>query len=370
MNTFKRRAAFTLVEIMTASVIMTFIVLGILNITTQILNTWSRASGQLQSYFDAGVLGAVIQEDLESLKVKKDGRAWLEVAYPQNVGYLTGDDYLDTTPLKPPEIMFYSPTLLRPRYTREQMMAANEGDGKTAKRIPGSVCAIKYQVGLKSPFMESSTNPSDNESQYNAFYGFYRAVIDPKSTALEAMGNVIQGYSKDPAAEDYRYALQNNLWNKTCTVIDENGVEQPGKDLKSWVLAPENLIVMNVVDFRVTFAVFYPNPDAGSNMDEPDYKTGYIAPGVPFVVGRKILTDSAYEFSQGGNIQPLDPRLLEEGFLAFADVSITILSDAGAREMRAMMKNNSISPEDFKRLVLQHGTTVNRRVQFISEPQE
>lgn len=218
--------------------------------------------------------------------------------------------------------------------------------------------------------MESSTNPSDNESQYNAFYGFYRAVIDPKSTALEAMGNVIQGYSKDPAAEDYRYALQNNLWNKTCTVIDENGVEQPGKDLKSWVLAPENLIVMNVVDFRVTFAVFYPNPDAGSNMDEPDYKTGYIAPGVPFVVGRKILTDSAYEFSQGGNIQPLDPRLLEEGFLAFADVSITILSDAGAREMRAMMKNNSISPEDFKRLVLQHGTTVNRRVQFISEPQE
>ena len=117
----QNRKAFTLVEIMAASAIMTLIVLGVLIITTNILNTWSRASGQLQTYFDAAVVGSIIQEDFESIKIRKDGRAWLQVAYPQSVGLLTGEDDMDSVPLRPPEIMFYSPTMLRPRYTREHI---------------------------------------------------------------------------------------------------------------------------------------------------------------------------------------------------------------------------------------------------------
>ena len=54
--------------------------------------------------------------------------------------------------------------------------------------------------------------------------------------------------------EDYRYALQMNLWGQRCTVIDENGVEQPMQDLRSWTLDPENLLAMNIVDFSLSTA--------------------------------------------------------------------------------------------------------------------
>ena len=244
---FGNRKAFTLVEIMAATAIMTIIVLVVHTITTQVLNTWNRASGQLQTYFEANNLASVIQEDLESMKIKKDGRAWLEVRYPENVGQMTGTEYLEAIPMRPPEMMFYAPTLLRPRYTREHMSDAIAEDGTVTVTIPGSLCAIKYQISLKSQFMEASSNTAENEAQYDAFYGFYRAVIDPKSTATEAMGMSMQGYSSSRDSEDFLYALSNNLWEKTCTVINEGGEYQPGVNLKTWTLAPENMLVMNML---------------------------------------------------------------------------------------------------------------------------
>ena len=364
MKTNKK--AFTLVEIMAASAIMTIIVLAVLNVTTNILKTWNSASGELKNKFDGSVICNILQEDFESAIFKKDGRAWFQIEYPETVSVLSGSNYMDNTPLKPPEIMFYSSTLVRPRYTRENMSAARQGnESYPPVPIPGNVCAMKYQLAVKSPFMKSGSDPSVNEGQYNAFFGLYRAVVDSRSTVLEAMGDVVQGYSKSDS-ESFKYALSNNLWTKACTIIDEQGVEQPGQDLKGWTLAPENLLAMNVVDFRITLGVFYKNPNSGLN--EPLYKIAYIPPGTAVTVGPKILADSAFSYGSGGGKSPVATNLIEDGFLGFADFSITLISDAGAKEMRALMKNGKMSVEDFKRLVLTHGHTVTRRVQFMAEP--
>lgn len=363
------KKAFTLVEIMAASAIMTIIVLAVLSVTTNILNTWNRASGELKNNFDGTVVGKILQDDFESIMIKKDGRAWFQIDYPESVSVLTGSNYLDTTPLKPPEIMFYSSTTLRPRYTREQVSAANQEDSERAKQaipIPGSVCAIKYQLAVKSPFMAASSDSSGNETQYNAFFGLYRTVIDPRSTVLEAMGDNIQGYSPDPNSEAFRYALSSNLWQKSCAVIDEQGVEQPGQDLRGWALAPENLLVMNVVDFRVTLGIFYKNPNGGIN--EPEYKVAFIPPGTPVAIGPRILASNAYGIGSGGGKYPVESSLVENGFLAFADFSITFISDMGAKEMRNLIKTGNLTLEEYKRLVTQYGNTVTKRVQFMAEP--
>ncbi len=365
-----RKKAFTLIEIMAASAIMTIIVLGVLSITVNVLKTWNRASGQLQTYFDAGVVANIIQEDLESLKIKKDGRAWLQVSYPHAVGALTGENDMDFAPMRPPQIMFYAPTLLRPRYTRDNIASAQK-DAAHTEQIPGSVCAIKYQLALKSPFMESSGNPGDGESQYNAFYGFYRTVIDPKSTAMECMGETVQGYSPDPASEDFKSALEENVWSKSCTVIDEEGQERPEQDLRAWAVSPGNLLSMNVVDFRVTFAVMYENPEYHGEEGESPYKIAYIPPGSAFTVGKMILADRAYEMGLNGR-EPIDVSSPEfkGGALTYADISMTCISDEGARLMRAQMRQGTLSQDGFKKLVLEHGNTVVRRIQFIAEPVE
>lgn len=362
----KRKPAFTLIEILAASAIMTVIVLAVLSVTTTILSTWNRSSGQLKNYFDANVVMSVIQEDLEGIKIKRDGRAWLEVSYPEEIGFLRGADYKGTIPLKPPCVMFYSSTLLRPRYSRENLQTAIAENDQPVKLIPGSVCAVKYSIGLKSPFLKAAASRSENERQINAFYGFYRAVIDPRSTALEASGNLVQGYSKDVDSQSYKFALSNNLWSKICTIVDEEGVERQGQDLRTWALDPENLLAQNVVDFRISFGVLYPD----TSSDQPDAKRlAIIPPGVAFTAGRKILFDTAtakaFEFGGAGGTTEVDTAELEDGTLAFADISMTVVSEAGAREMRALMTSKRMTEELFKEMVLRHGSTVTRRIHFI-----
>ena len=139
--------------------------------------------------------------------------------------------------------------------------------------------------GPEPAILLGGLDESVNPSQYNAFYGLYRAVIDPKSTVLEAMGPEKQGTYE---TEDYRYALQMNLWGQRCTVIDENGVEQPMQDLRSWTLDPENLLAMNIVDFRVRFAISYDNPSYTPGANIPKKKIAYVPPGVGFAVGKKM----------------------------------------------------------------------------------
>ena len=60
---------------MAASAIMTIIVLAVLSVTTNILNTWNRASGELKNNFDGTLVGKILQDDFESIMIKKDGRA-------------------------------------------------------------------------------------------------------------------------------------------------------------------------------------------------------------------------------------------------------------------------------------------------------
>lgn len=216
--------------------------------------------------------------------------------------------------------------------------------------------------------MEGQSDESANASQYNAFYGLYRAVIDPKSTVLEAMGPEKQGTYEN---EDYRYALQMNLWGQRCTVIDENGVEQPMQDLRSWTLDPENLLAMNIVDFRVRFAISYDNPSYTPGANIPKKKIAFVPPGVGFAVGKKIMVEAPlYSYAVGGGRESVVPTEVENGTLAYADISMTFMSDAGAREMRALMKGQNLSLDKFKELVLAHGNTVTRRVIFMSEPIE
>ena len=366
----KNRKAFTLVELMAASAIMAIIVLGVLSVTSNILKTYTRATTQLQNFFDANVVGNILMEDLESIEIKRDGRAWLQVSYPKDVGMLTGRTYTSNAPIRPPEIMFYAKTSLRPKYTKENTVFTTGEQMQQSVMIPGSLCAIKYQIALKSPFLKSQGDGGNDENQYNAFYGFYRAVIDSRSTILENMGRDKQGYVSNPEDESYRNALYANVWQGTSSVIDERGEEVSGVPLETWSRSPENLLASNVVDMRVTFAVMYKNKHNHDDENAPKYRVAYIPPGIPFTVGPRILTDEAYEITSTGERVNVDTSSEEfrGGNLTFADISVTFISEAGAREMRALMRGKNMTQEHFKRIVLQHGNTVVRRVRFMSEP--
>ena len=86
-------------------------------------------------------------------------------------------------------------------------------------------------------------------------------------------------------------------------------------------------------------------------------------------MAKKFLSKNR-SYGAGGGKESVAPTEVENGTLEYADISMTFISDAGAREMRALMKGQNLSLEKFKELVLAHGNTVTRRVIFMSEPVE
>ncbi len=363
---FRARKAFTLIEIMAASAIMSGIVVLVLILTSNVLNTWTSASSRLQSFFDGGVVGSIIQEDLESMFVRKDGNIWFTVNYPPTpVGMLSGRSNFEMTPMRPPELMFFSRTSYRPLFTFQN---------NTKITLPGNLCAIKYQIAVKNPFLDSTGNYSEDEMQNNAFYGIYRAVIDSRSTMTEVIPTVAE------ASANNIFALS-DMWERgKSSILAEDGSFKQGVELNKWALSPENLLTMNLIDFRLTFAVTYPNPEAGEfqqGANVPKYKVAYIPPGVPFTVGDTISVSQdgiaeIYEYTDRGKSHgTVDPDALGRGYISSIDVSMVFISEQGAREMRALMKSGNMTEEKFKDLATRYGSkAISKTIELVSEPQE
>lgn len=353
----RAKKAFTLVEVMAASTIMVLLIGAVLYMVGQVLASWNDSAGKIQGYFEGDSLADFMQQDLQSMVIKRDGRAWMEVSYPKDVGMLTGTS-IGSLPLRPPEIMFFSPTYIRPRFDSSQLM--NRSTNRSS--IAGSVCAVKYQLSFKSPFQEGSSNEGSNQKQFNAFYGLYRGVIDSKSTFEEALGDA-QG-----DVNNNQYALQ-RFWSGTCSVLNDQGAYDKGADLKSWILSPENFIAANVVDIQVTFAIMYKPEGKVVAEGKSPYEVAYIEPGTPFTVADKIYVDGRlFQRSSGGGKASVSPSEVENGFLAFAELSVTFLSDTGVLEMRNMPSEGKL--EKFKEIRLKYGTTTTRKIKFIVEPTE
>lgn len=352
-----KRGAFTLIEVMLAASIMVVIIGAVLVAVGNIMESWNRSSGRIQGYTEGDALADFMAQDLESMVVKRDGKAWMQVIYPYNVGDLTGTS-VGGLPIRPPQIMFFSPTYLRPRFDSSQMM--NKATERTP--IPGSICAVKYQLSYKNPFMDGSANEGSNANQPNAFYGLYRAVLDSRSTFEDALGDA-QG---DEMTNEYALA---NFWAGSATVLNENGAYVRGTDLKSWVLSPENFLAPNVVDFQVTFGIMY-KEERALGPEESPYSVAYIPPGTAFTIADKIYVDGQlYKRSDGGGLAAVSPVEVENGFLSFAEISVTFISDAGAMELKNL-KGSDKSLQKFQELRQVHGTTTSRKIQFRVQPAE
>ena len=88
MKTLQLRArsaakrAFTLIEIMVATVIMVVLVGLVIQITSEVLKVWSRSSGKLAANAEARIAMDMITQDLETAVFRNNGQQWLRVEAP------------------------------------------------------------------------------------------------------------------------------------------------------------------------------------------------------------------------------------------------------------------------------------------------
>ena len=195
-TTGKRRSAFTLIEIMVATVVMIVLTGLVIQITGEVLKVWNRSSGKLSANAEARIALDLLTQDLETAVFRNNEQQWLRVEAPVDPG---GNYTNQTVALK-----LFSPALDRQKF---------EADGVTA--IPGDICGIAYRLAFKESYAGG-----DN------VYALYRFIEDPKDT----FNNLIGPSTTDP---DVQKSLVGSVWDE-INVTSEN-----------------NYLASNIIEFKV-----------------------------------------------------------------------------------------------------------------------
>ena len=207
--TGKRRSAFTLIEIMVATVIMIVLTGLVIQITSEVLKVWNRSSGKLSANADARIALDLLTQDLETAVFRNNKQQWLRVEAPVDPG---GNYTSQTVALK-----LFSPALDRQKF---------EADGETP--TPGDICGIAYRLAFKESYAGGEN-----------VYALYRFIETPKNTFDVLMGPSITN-------PDAQKALTGGVWAES-SVTDE-----------------QNYLASNIVEFKV---ILY--EDDGSTDPQP-----------------------------------------------------------------------------------------------------
>lgn len=252
--------AFTLIEIMVATVIMVVLVSLVIQITSEVLKVWNRSSGKLGMHAEARIAMDLITQDLEMAVFRNNGQQWLRVEGPvQLAGGSRSYDQNNNVSLK-----LFSPALDRP-------------DGA------GDICAIGYRLEYKESY------PGGDDT-----YALYRRVVDPQNTFDNYLGS------------------------------GDASTSRQGKLDADWEITNErNYLVGNIVEFKVLIyaqsdSLNPANVDNGGSLTDYAYggEDSSTIPPTPLSYASVILTVVSDE---GLEILTL-PRLSGTGYTSYQDV--------------------------------------------------
>ncbi len=312
----KRKSAFTLIEIMVATVVMVVLTGLVIQITSEVLKVWNRSSGKLAANANARIAMDLLSQDLESAVFRNNGLEWLRSEKS------TSRIGTDTVSLK-----LFSPALDRP-------------DGV------GDICAIAYQLERRDPV----TGGTEGQDGYdNRLWILYRMVVDPVITFEHLLGAPAQ--NELPSAKDVTGAVK---WR--------DSVSSPyGYDFTYG--AETNYLVSNIVSFDIDF---YVEDDGNENTTN---KVTAISNG--------FSSDTRYgcglsnpSLSNGATVGPqaynwlsmLTPQhTAYRRPLSYATIKLTVISDQGAQ----MLQDIDRIPETTDDIIREHGETFIRRVNLL-----
>jgi type II secretory pathway pseudopilin PulG len=281
------RRGFTLIEVMVSTAIMIVIVLAVVTIASDTFKAYDRAVADLTTQSEArGVLDAM-EGDFQSAMIRPDGRCWMEVILPGSAkapsGATTKATVGDLQSIDQPIIMLFASPPDRPRWSTTSPRVALKGD----------VCAIAYRIGQSSPF----DAPGDPIQQV---YGVYRTIIDPENTFNEAIPLIMTSTAAAPVSPwDYWYASRSftnysDIKTEKRTLIDF----KQSATIPCWTLDQSNFIASNVVAMNFTFWCTSSLPDSstvtGARVDPLKRPAQLLRPVLA------ETTDTAFKFSPTG----------------------------------------------------------------------
>ena len=150
----KHQSAFTLIEIMVATVVMIVLTGLVIQITSEVLKVWNRSSGKLSANAEARIAMDLLTQDLETAVFRNNNLQWLR-AEDDTSGWV------NTVSLK-----LFSPAIDRPSG-------------------PGDICGIAYLLENRDPVSGSLSAGSPDDR----LWILYRMVASPEDTFNNLIGN-------------------------------------------------------------------------------------------------------------------------------------------------------------------------------------
>ena len=207
-------------------------------------------------------------------------------------------------------LLLFSPALDRPI------------EDKSSKVIPGDICAVQYELVYQNPVSGGSSRAEDN------MFALHRRVIDP-STSF----NQIMGEGNQETFTSWDDAIVTPV--ETTLSLDPYPAPED----------PQNYLAGHVANFTVDFYVIDNNGD-------------------------EVIVPSPIKF--GGTAPTVGSSSPSLAFpLAYAEISLTILSDEGTKLLQNLDANRGGTGFDFgdgEGIVRQHGEVFTRRVNFLARP--
>jgi hypothetical protein len=314
---------------MTATAIMVIIIVFTLSIATGTVRIYDNAINSLRTSSESRTVINALSQDLQSAIVKGDTRVWIQIEHEEDVGNIPRANA--------PQIMLFAP--VPERIKRETA---------TVERIPGAVCAIKYQIGHRSPF----DNPGDPIQQ---IYGLYRAVVDAQGTFEGPLKSLINS-TKEPR----------EIWrSENASVLDASG-NRTSQSLFRWSTEPQNFHASNIVSLSLLF--YYQETDTAGNKKSKILAHSDILSSVKDNLAAAQIENievvpymSSIRIIAGGIL--IDGEKSEGHLtrtLRSIDIAITVLDPDGDTELRGRQKtlrSPKINPEVYNKLIRQHGYT-------------
>jgi len=400
------RRGFTLVELLVASAIMITLVLIVAKVAVDTLTAYDRVVADLATQSEARAVLDNMERDINTAVIRPDGRCWMEIIAPGATGDTSGITKLPQIPSDlQPVVMFFAAPTDRPRWSITAGV-------RTA--ISGETSAVCYRLGRRSPF----DLPGQTILQV---YCFQRTVIDAQNTFNEAIPLLTVPTG---ALNAVTTGTPFNYWNASRTYVSAYGSNTSGALIGAAVVAPDtnggwtmdeqNFCAQNTVALSLTLWCASSQTTTEENTARAITRLVKLPPSAlrplmcwPAGAGGDstqrgalnsagsgirscyagIMPNTATTLSTTGatdffgyrarvysdriqidaNANPL-PYTLRQ-----VEASVTVLSPAGARELRALQARPGLTPDgirynentaasEFRRIVSIHGRPYSRRM--------
>ncbi len=316
---FREKRGFTIVELLVAVGITAAMAAIMLAMTTNIMSSWSRASGSLSAQTQARTALDYLQRDLERAIFRRDGNVWFAVdtlnapgdvnlwqssarGKPENSGPGQQDSHWD-----PQQDRFGWAGVWLRFFTSDP-----------------DVNAVSYQIVRRTPVKSTATQ---QEIDTRARYMLYRSKVGSEATFLNGYDILVPEYN--PGAD-----LEGTAEGATERGDPEaREVQRPSR---------ESLLASNVVDFGIRllwktvdsagdpfYMEIYPDPGGGPG----DGSLPHRSPALP---GQSAQPQDESTWNYGTYSYSPDPTGATSASSRIpnvAEITIRVLTDQGATEL-------------------------------------